>query len=127
MYPLLTHLPTHTHTSHMYAHTHTPHTHQVHTECKSKMEKVCNLGEHRLSILPPSALQRSDAIREGMWEVIEHCSYLSVSHVPWLKSHCHVCLHLRSSTCVRVYIILIPFDAHPCMYVQSTNLKKLLP
>ena len=49
---------------------HTPS--QVHTECRDQMEPVCTLGEHRLSILPPSALQRSNAIREGMWEVSQH-------------------------------------------------------
>ena len=49
---------------------HTPS--QVHTECRDQMEPVCTLGEHRLSILPPSALQRSDTVREGMWEVSQH-------------------------------------------------------
>ena len=42
---------------------------QVHTECQEKVDQRCTLGDLQLSILPPSALQRSDAIRKGMWEV----------------------------------------------------------
>ncbi len=30
---------------------------------------MCTLGDHRMSVLPPSALKRSDAIKKGMWEV----------------------------------------------------------
>ncbi len=48
----------------------------VHSECKDKVEKVCSLGEHCLSILPPSALQRSDVIRKGMWEVKNHVTVM---------------------------------------------------
>ena len=58
---------------------------QVHTECKSQMESACTLGERRLSILPPSALQRSDAIRVGMWEVsISKCS---IDHINGFHNH----------------------------------------
>ena len=44
---------------------------QVHTECKERVKTFCSLGEHRMSVLPPSAVQRSDAVRKGMWEVCD--------------------------------------------------------
>ena len=65
---------------------------QVHAECLDKVNKTCTLGEHCLSVLPPSALQRSDAIRKGMWEVrpsvclsVCLCVHLSVC-----RSCCHI-------------------------------------
>jgi diacylglycerol kinase (ATP) len=43
----------------------------IHTDCMSLVKPICDMGTLRMSILPPTAVQRSHDIIDGMWEVSE--------------------------------------------------------
>ena len=88
----------------MHARTHTlTHAHtlltpsQVHSECQERVQKMCTLGDHRLSVLPPSVLQRSDTISKGMWEVSQSVCLSSCTSA-YATVHLSVCLWLSSYT-----------------------------
>ena len=61
----------------------------MHTECRDTMSRMCDLGPHCLSTLPPSAVQLSDAIQKGWFEVSDlilnpqkYCTSLQPYKVP---------------------------------------------